>query len=181
MAVALGTNSGFVTVSPTADPGGSGTQLETRTKTMVDTSPVTAARITQVGWWCGEATDEANFEIGVYSADGAVVPGEAGTLLHVSRTNAKGTTSGWKKVTVDWAISGNTNYWLAVQLDTVAQPTRIDLATTGGNGYDSLTSQTTLNDPLGGGALSQSAGMMSAYMLWEAAPETSTGNMLLAL
>jgi hypothetical protein len=168
MALALGTNSGFVTVAPTADPAGGGTTtIDAIARVLRHTSPSTAAKITEIGWWCNEATEEANFEVGLYAADGGVVPGEAGTLLFVSATNAKGTTGGvWKTVTVDWTISPSTVYWIGVQLDNTATSTTMDVASVGGDGYDSKTSQTTLTDPFGGGAIVDTDGMLSIYALW---------------
>lgn len=178
MAVVLGTSSGFVTVAPTTNPdGGSTSQIDTRAWVTKDVSPATAARITEVGWYCEAATEEANFEIGLYAADGAVVPGEAGTLLEVSRTNAKGTTAGWKVVTgLNWTISSSTSYWLGLQLDDTATNTFWRGEATGGLGTDGLTSQTTLPDPFGGGALVDVDAMIAIYAVWEAAPSTSTGN-----
>lgn len=177
MALVLGTNSGFVTVAPTTDPGGTNSSFDARSKVTKDTSPATAVKITEIGWYCDNATEEANFEVGLYAADGAVVPGEAGTLLQVSRTNAKGTNAGWKKVTVDWTISPSTPYWLGAQLDDTATLTNMNLGS-GGSGRDELTSQTTLPNPFGGGAPGDAAGMMSIYAVWEAAaPEgNSTPN-----
>lgn len=167
MAVTIGTNAGFVTVAPTADPAGNNGSMDNGARVTKDTSPATAAKVTEIGWWCDNATEAANFEVGIYAADGAVVPGEAGTLLHVSRTNAKGTTSGWKRVTgLDWAISPNTVYWIGVQLDNTATLTNNNNALTGGQGHDNLSGATTLPDPFGGGAFP--ADVTGAYYaVWE--------------
>lgn len=170
MAVVLGTNSGFVTVAPTTSPVSvQVATLDATARVTKDTSPSTAVKITEIGWWCDTASEEANFEVGLYAADGAVVPGEAGTRLFVSATNAKGTTSGWKVVTVDWTISPSTVYWIGVQLDDTATQTQIDAAFSGGPGYDSLASQTSLPDPFGGGALLDADGMLAFYAVWTTA------------
>jgi hypothetical protein len=173
MALVSGTNCGFVTTAPTNDPDASANFLRINDWTRVSkyTSSATAGKITEMGWWCDAVTNAANFEVGIYAADGAVVPGEAGTLLQVSRTNAKGTTAGWKVVSgLNWAISGNTTYWLAIQLDDHAGATSyIDGATSGFNGYDVTTSQTTLTDPFGGGAIADTDATTAIYAVWEEA------------
>ncbi len=178
MALALGTNCGFVTTAPTADPVGASLQvMDARSCVLQDTSASNAAKIVEIGWWANEATEASNFEVGLYAADGVVVPGEAGTLLQVARTNAKGTGAGWKVVTVDWSISPSTSYWLAVQLDNTTTTTNIDADLTSGNGIDFLpATQTTLNDPFGGGALGDSSAMLAVYAVWQAITTTSTSS-----
>ncbi len=168
MAVSIGTNSGFVTTAPTIDPAGAATTIDDKSQVTHDTSPSGNKKITEIGWWCDTATEEGNFEVGLYAADGGVVPGEAGTLLQVSRTNAKGTTSGWKTVTgLNWSLTASTAYWLGVQLDNNADITRIDSSSSNGTGDDQLDSQTTLPDPFGGGALDDTNGMICIYALVE--------------
>lgn len=164
MVVVLGTSSGFVTAAPTANPAGAPAVIDGWSSVTHDTSPATAAKITEIGWWCDTASEEANFEVALYAADGA--SGVAGTRLYVSATNAKGTTAGWKRVTVDWTITGSTAYWLAVQCGAVDTITYIDAKTTDGTGYDRV-AQSTLNDPYGGGAPADADGMMAIYVLWE--------------
>lgn len=169
MAVVLGTNSGFVTVSPTVDPAGTNTVIDGLILVTQDVSPSTAANITEVGWWCDTASQAANYEVGLYAADGATVPGEAGTLLFSSTTNAKGTTAGWKKVTgLNWAISPSTNYWIAVQLDDVTTLTNTNFLNNSGSGTDKVTGATLAN-PLGGGALTDADAMFTIYAVWGAA------------
>lgn len=168
MALSLGTNSGFVSVAPTADPAETAAGIDTRSGVTKDTSPAGAVKITQVGWWCDTATEETNFEVGLYAADGAVVPGEAGTRLYVSATNAKGTTAGWKAVTVDWNISGSTAYWIGVQVDDTVTATAIDRSSVDGSGFDTKL-DTSLPDPYGGGALQDVDGMLAIYAVYAAA------------
>ncbi len=169
MTLLLGTNVGFVTEAPVGDPNSTfGVGADTRANVMTDTSPnLDSLKITKIGWYAFEATQEANFEVGLYAADGVVVPGEAGTLLEVDRTNAKGTGIGWKEVVVDWNITKNTVYWLGVQLDNTSTPTNLRRDTTGGTGTDSLTSQTTLPDPFGGGTLISNDDLYGIYALVE--------------
>jgi len=137
MAVVLGTNAGFVTVAPTADPGGNTTTtMDNNAWATKDTSPSGTITITEVGWWCNNATEEANFEVGLYSH---YVAGDTPqTLLFSDTTNAKGTTAGWKSKAVNWSISASTIYWIAVQLDNTATATQIDVQSggTGRSSYD---------------------------------------------
>jgi hypothetical protein len=156
MALSVGTNCGFVSVAPTADPeGGSTVVVDNGAFVVRFTSPADATNITSMGWWCNGASEEANFEVGLYASDGAVVPGEAGTRLQVSATNAKGTDAGWKVVTgLNWTISPSTVYWLAAQVDNTATPTSTDRETIVGESYDILDSLTTLPDPFGDGTAS---------------------------
>lgn len=166
MALTLGTNAGFVTTAPTTDPAGATFGNDNTALVTKDTSPATALRIIEVGWWCDNATEEANFEVGLYAADGGTVPGEAGTLLYVSRTNAKGTSAGWKVATVDWRISPSTAYWLGVQLDNTATATVTDNRSSLGAGFDRRSSVTTLPNPFGGGALTDADGILAIYAVW---------------
>ena len=167
MALVIGTNCGFVTSAPTDNPEGGLFEIRNNAVVSKFTSPDGVTKIIEIGWWCNESTEEANFEVGLYSADGAVVPGEAGTRLYVSDTNAKGTSSGWKRVTVDWSITESTDYWIGLQLDNTASATNTDNATSGGEGYDRIYVQTGLPNPFGGGAISDADGMLAIYALYE--------------
>lgn len=167
MAVVLGTNSGFVSVAPTVDPAGTDTVADSRQHTSNDTSPSTATKVVEMGWWCNDATEESNFEVGLYAADGT--DGKAGTLLFSSVTNAKGTGSGWKSATVDWSISPSTSYWLAFQLDNTATTTNTNFSATGGTGRLSNNPRTTLLSPYSGEIAYNSVGMVCVYAVWEAA------------
>ena len=167
MALALGTNSGFVTVAPTADPAGTGVAIDGSSVITKDTSPADAATITEIGWYRASGTNGANFEVALYS-DLAGVPV---TRLFVDATNSD-TGGGWVAVAVDWAISGSTAYWLALQMDAHGGSSTVDSASSGGSGSDVLTSQTTLNDPYGGGVLADADGMYAIYALVQAADTT---------
>jgi hypothetical protein len=133
MALVEGTNCGFVTVAPTADPGATDLRADNTSRTGKFTAPAGASKITEIGWYCDNATDEGNFELGVYSDDGNGATSLPVTLAAgVSRTNAKGTDAGWKKATVDIAITAGTIYWLAVQLDATSSATNTNYTTSGG-------------------------------------------------
>ena len=159
MAVVLGTSSGFVITAPTADPtGGVNTTIDGSSVVTKHTSPVGAVSITEIGWYRGAGTNTANFEIALYDESGGV----AGARLFVDATNSSNV-QGWIVTAVNWAISANTAYWLAVQMDAHTGSSTIDSETSGGAGIDVLTAQTTLNNPFGGGAVSDADGMMAIY------------------
>lgn len=172
MALTLGTNSGFVSVAPTTDPAGGNTtnfQIDDRSGAMKHTSPATAVKITEIGWWCTNATEAATFEVGLYAADGS--GGVPGTLLF-STSAAKGTGLGWKVVTgLNWTISSNTAYWIAFQLDDTATAT-ISLSSNDGTGagWERYTSgQTTLPSPWGTAPSTDADDMIAIYALWQGA------------
>ena len=147
-AVVPGTNSGFVTVAPSTDPAGTSTNYDEYGWAQQDTSPAGATTITEIGWYCDTAVDATdasiNFEVGLYD-DNAGVPNNR---LYVDNSNALGEGGGWKTVTVSWAISGNTVYHIAVQLDDTATATNLNYTvTTGDGGSKASAGATTLTDP----------------------------------
>ena len=146
MALVLGTNSGFVSVAPTGDPGGTNTGFDNTSRAVKDTAPGGATKVTQVGWWCVNATEESNFEVGLYSHD----VGEDAPLnrLYVDNTNAKGTDGGWKTVAVDWDITAGTIYWIGVQLDNTPTTTQSIYALAAGR-QSFKNFQTALTNPWG--------------------------------
>lgn len=165
MAVVLGTSAGFVTTAPSADPGGGDTTIDGSSVVVKDTSPAGAYKITQIGWYRGSGTNTANFEVALY-ADGS---GVATTRLFVDATNSSAA-GGWITVAVDWDILPSTPYWLGLQMDAHTGSSTVDNATSGGSGTDVRTSQTTLNDPYGGGAVADADGMYAIYALVNKTP-----------
>ena len=164
MALVLGTNVGFVTSAPVADPGGSDEIIDGASVVVKHTTPAGAVRITSIGWYRGSGTNTANFEIALYAANGS--GGIAGTRLYVDASNSS-SSAGWITVAVDWAVDPETDYWLAVQMDSHTGSSYIDKATSGGAGIDRQTTQTTLNNPYGGGTVSDADGMYAIYGLVE--------------
>ena len=160
MALVLGTSSCFVTAAPTADPGGLAQGIDGSSCVTKDTSPAGATLITEVGWWRDAGTDAANWEIGIYSE----AAGVADALLNVDATNST-TATGWQRVTVSWSISPSTAYWLGFQMDAHTGTTSIDFESSGGVGRDLKTTQTTLTNPYGGGAIGTAVGMAAIYAL----------------
>lgn len=169
MALALGTNVGFVTTAPTGDPAGTDTTIDGSSVVVKDTSPAGAIRITEIGWYRGSGTNTANFEVALYSDDGTA----AATRIFVDNTNSSAVGPGWITTTVDWPISASTAYWLGLQMDAHTGSSTVDTATSGGSGTDVRTSQTTLNDPYGGGAVADADGMYAIYALVQTSPSTS--------
>ncbi len=142
MSVILGTNCGFVSEAPVNDPTGSATTTDGYARAMKHASPIGAGRITEIGWWCDTFSNEQNFEVGLYSHDAG--NDKPGNRLYVDATNAKGTTSGWKTVAVDWEITAETIYWIAFQLDPVTGDTKTDQTVAGAPSRASFVAASTL-------------------------------------
>lgn len=171
MALVLGTNCGFVTTAPTEDPAGSTSFADDRTWSIKNTSPVGNYKIVEMGWYASSASEETNFEMGLYDS--------SRNLLSVSRTNAKGTTAGWKKVTgLNIPIDSETIYWIAVQIDITTTGTFTDAISSGGEGYELAISQTTLLDPLVNYTATDSNGMVAIYALVEEASSSEQNSIL---
>lgn len=171
MAVVLGTNSGFVTVAPTADPAGTGATIDGNAVATKDTSPADAVKITEIGWYRASGTNTANWEIALYS-DLAGVPVSRLAVDATNSTNA----NGWLTVAVDWTIAGSTAYWLALQMDAHSGSSSVDSAAAGGAGSD-LFAASTLADPYAGGAVADADGMYAIYALWAGAQSQSPRSM----
>ncbi len=179
-AVVLGVSSGFVTTAPTADPTAISSTMDSRSGVTKDTSPASAVKIVEIGFYVGTNADESpNFELALYDSDGVVVPGEAGTRLFVEATNTLSDGIGWKSVTVDWEVSSSHDYWFGLQIDDTTTDTGIDRTPSGGSGFDWNQSNTvtTLPDPYDGGVITDSDGMFAIYAVWvDAGPPTVTLN-----
>lgn len=174
MGLTLGTNCGFVTEAPTDDPAESPYTQDSYTSATKDTSPADAATITEIGWYCSGSSEEANFEVGIYDDDS----GPDNLLDGEDRTNAKGTTEGWKRCTgLNISISSSTAYWIAVQCDNTATSTGIDSANIGGSGaYSDSDGTTTLQDPFSNPLFGGPTAMRAEYALVGAAEEGGVSN-----
>ena len=159
MALVLGTNSGFVTVAPTADPNATGATIDGNAVVTKHTSPANAVLVTEIGWYRASGTNAANWEIGQYS-DLAGVPL---TRLNVDATNST-TSAGWIATAVSWAITPSTPYWWALQMDAHSGSSTVDSAASGGAGSD-LFAAATLADPYAGGTVADADGMYAIYAL----------------
>lgn len=130
-ALAIGTNAGFVSSAPSADPSGGGGAVtidgyDIATK---DTSPAGNNQITSIGWWVDAVATDGNYEVGIYSHD--ATNDKPNLILAVARTNAVGSSGGvWKNGTVSYTLTASTAYWVAVQTDAVTGNTQTDRSAT---------------------------------------------------
>ena len=164
MALVNGTNCGFVTTAPTEDPSGALTgTIDNISVAGRFTSPAGAVKVTEIGWWCGNATEETNFDAGIYdTSEGLPV----NLLNGVGRNQAKGTDAGWKKITgLNITITENTVYYIGVQVDNTATATVVD-ATNDANEYREYSSAATaLPSPWNGG--SGTGRLLAFYAVYE--------------
>lgn len=133
-ALVLGTNYGFVTTAPTANPTASGLSTDWYARAVIDTSSLTAGTITEMGWFSStEANPQADYEVGLYVDEGNDEPEQR---LYVSTGHTtQENTSKWNVVSgLNWEISPNTTYWLAFQVDNTDPLTAIDFYSSGGPG-----------------------------------------------
>lgn len=166
MAVALGTNAGFVSAAPSADPSGTDANIDTIAFVQKTTSPAGANSVTSMGWWCDNATEEADFDVGLYSHD--AVNDYANVLLASAANQAKGTTAGWKTASVAYDLSESTTYWVAAQLDDTATATTTNRSTTTDRfGYRGASNA--LPNPFGSGSGYADTRTYAIYALYEAA------------
>jgi hypothetical protein len=177
-AVVVGTNCGFVSSVPTADPDTSLVYgVDDYSWASKFTSPATAALVSGMGWWCDAASDAANFEVGIYSHDAG--NNKPNLRLFVSDTNAKGIDAGWKNVSsLSWSISASTVYWIAFQCDNTGTPTYTNRKDDASYKMDyKQPNETTLSDPWGTskGTLGVN---ITVYALWAAA--SGYGNVLIS-
>jgi hypothetical protein len=170
MGLAEGTNCGFVLAAPTGDPAATAVIADSYSQACKFVAPANAVKVTEIGWYCGNATEAANFEVAIYAHNVGDDNPEA--IVGVSRTNAKGTSSGWKKAAgLDIAITGGTTYWIAQQLDNTATSTQGDVEADASSKRDRRSGQATLADPWGvtGDTFGQK---LAVYALYE---ESSPG------
>jgi hypothetical protein len=159
-----GTNCGFVLAAPTGDPAATAEIEDRYSQACKYVAPANAVKVTEIGWYCGNATEAANFEVAIYAHNVGDDNPEA--IVGVSRTNAKGTSSGWKKAAgLDIAITGGTAYWIAQQLDNTATSTQNDVAADASFKRDRKSGQSSLADPWGvtGDTFGQKMGIYAVY------------------
>ena len=171
MAVVKGTNCGFVTAAPAADPAGANGPIDTVAMAFKDTTPAGSYKVTEIGWYCDNATEAAEFDVGIYSHDAG--NDRPNALVGVSANNAKGTDAGWKKITsLNIALTGGTIYWVAIQLDNTATETNLNYNP--GDKYNSKDGQTAL--PSSWGTSDGSASILvSVYALIVPVPSGGLG------
>jgi len=167
VAVVIGTSAGFVSAAPTADPSGTAAAMDNQTRAIKDTSPSGTNSISSIGWWCDNATEAANFEVGVYSHDAG--NNRPNVLLASARTNAKGTDAGWKSAAVAYDLSATTVYWVAVQLDDTATTTNSDFGAAAGSRREYANTKTTLPESWDSGGSGTADSAFAFYALYAAA------------
>lgn len=146
MAVVLGTSAGFVTTAPTADPSGSNGIIDEWARSVKDTTPSGTINITELGWYSGDGNESVDYEIGIYTHDS----GNNKPLDLISSSVAsRGTSLGWKTVSVNIDLDPSTIYWLGLQCDITTSNTAIDGASSGARQSFKIGGQTDLTDPWG--------------------------------
>jgi len=169
-AVVLGINAGFVTVAPTTDPDGAfGTSIDTKTTASKYVSPMTAEKITEIGWYVAYGSEEAEMQWGLY--DNNAVTNDPDNLLY-SINSSKGTDAGWKTVSVNWAITENTTYWVAFYVPNTASASSIDGDTVAGEYVDLHKYLLYIPHPTWGTSSTNYVNTLFAvYAVWEPAGE----------
>ena len=166
MAVTEGTSAGFVVASPIADPGGGLVLgIDGRTNAGKFTSPATAIRVTEIGFYSGDTSSSADpIKVGIYTHDAG--NNRPGTLVG-SGISTWGGGTGWVKVTgLNITISPETTYWIAASSEDVADSVDIDVDSSVGDEIDTRdlempatwgTSDSAYNDYI-----------IAIYAVWEA-------------
>jgi hypothetical protein len=168
MALVLGTNCGFVSVAPSADPAATNAAFDNAARAIKHTSPAGSNRITEIGVWIENATEAGNIQFGLYSDAGA---GEPELRLQVSTDIAKGLGGGaWVKATgLLWTLGPSTAYWIAAALADTATTTNTNVNNTGGDGAATKTTTPTLPADWGASSSTVGAGTAAIYAKYEAA------------
>ena len=114
MALVTGTNCGFVTASPGADPGGGDTGVDGTCRAFQDTTPAGINTVTEIGFWADNTVAARDFDVAIY-AENAGSPGAVvGAITTHSTAGAGGQ---WITATVSIPVSAATTYWIGVQWD----------------------------------------------------------------
>lgn len=165
MAVVEGTSAGFVTSAPSSDPAGSNGTTDATCWACKFTSPAGTNAISLMGWYCDNATEDVNYQLGIYSHD--ATNNRPNALLASSGDIAKGTSAGWKTGDVTYDLAESTVYWLTEQLDDPATTTYMNYTTDAGYKSD-IKSGTAL--PATWGSSGNTFGRIAAiYALYAAA------------
>lgn len=146
-----GTDIGFVTSVPSADPVGSSGSINIEGFALASefTSPADATTVTDIGWWIDADSSghvDTDTEAGIYDDD----MDSPDVLLFSDTSLGSNPDDDWKDYSgQNWAVNGSTKYWLAIQSDGVAAGTiECDRQTgEGGNQYYYDSSELTLPNP----------------------------------
>lgn len=155
MSLVLGTNCGFVTSAPTADPNATqGGDVGNHCLAIRDsTLPSGDWIITEIGWWQSrDDNSDAAYNCAIYTDTGS--PTKPYTLIATQNSgNSTGASSpGWKKYTgLSISITGGVAYWIAAGVQTAANQCRVEYTYQTGRGYragdELLVSGPTIVDP----------------------------------
>lgn len=178
MALTIGTNCGFVTSAPSADPTASNSGIDNDSWAFKETVPADAVTVTEIGFWIDSQNDEGlNWEVGIYDDDGGggtSVP--VNLLAGADQTNALPSGNAqWVSVTglsIDVSGYQSNPLWIAVQVDNTI--TAVNSNFEGSGSRNVINGPTTLPDPWTGG--SYFASRLAIYAVYEtAAGATSPG------
>lgn len=178
MAVARGTNAGFVSSAPSADPDGSAGYSDKGNASLGTrhTSPSGSNTVTEIGWWSDMTGEDATFNVALYSNQ--VSPGpRPNVVVGTIASGSKGTTAGWKKAAYDsGALDASTDYWVVYQCDDTTTNIKCNDSAEAGY-YCDLGSQTQLYDTWPGSGEGTGAAY-AVYALYEAAGGVPIANMM---
>jgi hypothetical protein len=130
MALALGTNCGFVPSTPSSDPGGTEMFFVqvgiNKVKGIVCVSPTGTYTATEIGAWLYGTYSSSNYEVGLYSNQGGANYWDwYPNVLLASATGLSTTANGdqWYPGTISYELTSATLYWIVLQLDACASGT----------------------------------------------------------
>jgi len=134
MALVIGTNCGFVSAAPTADPGEIETTIDNRCWVCKFTTPVGCTNITELGFYVMSIYHEsADYSIALYTHNsGADGPDAVVGTIHTGNVTTA-TTPGWYKYSgLSISVSAETVYWIGVGVeDTTSGSTNTQKAASG--------------------------------------------------
>lgn len=174
-ALVEGTNLGFVTSAPSADPAGPNSLvLDSWAWAFKVTSPADATTITEMGFYTPNSGGSGvQIEVGLYEHQDDT----EGPYNKIYSQAGTGSGAGWNKVTgLDWSISPSTAYWLAVQMDAHTGTTYLDANSTGSYLYSYISSTTALPDPWTPNVQAGNRDF-ALYALYEAGGNPPNGNL----
>ena len=177
MALAKGTNCGFVTVAPTADPDDGALSAAAKALCLQDVSPVGSYKVTAIGWYQARASGggATPYNAGIYGHDSE--NDRPGTLLATQQSGQACTadTEGWYAYTgLDIPLVSGTTYWIAVGLGQVGGNANYDGSGSAAGQRRTVTdiSGSTLADPHGAPG-DDATRLIGVYALVEAAAPTN--------
>lgn len=173
MALVDGTNCGFVTIAPTTDPEGSGTDtVDFMQFASRFTTPATATTVTEIGWYCQNATEAGDFEVGIYTESANNPVDLVGSI---GGPSAKGTDLGWKVITgLNISISAETIYWIGIACDNTTTATKCDYRAITGLRQCFKWNSENLTDPWGENTQNFASYANAIYAVWEAGADPTT-------